>query len=378
MSKTRFLGPLCAFVIAASLPESLPALASDAINPGDQLIVTVYNHPELSGQVRVDSRGGISIPLAGYFIVSGLDLRSVDELVAKKLVTFVKFPAVDVQSVGESQFIFVAGGPGGVLPFSPGETLSTAISDMEKSLENKDPSENNRLVLTDVVDQSRLDLRRVSVDRSGRILGVFDTVAMRGTGDPGPMLHANDTIVFRNKPIPVYVSGYVAKPGPVYLDPDEQLSDALDQAGGTLPTAATSHIELTASDSTRRLVALGDPVFSEPASAGEVVLVPVAPRVQVNGLVARPGPVTLQHDFTVLGAINSAGGINKFANIKDVQVVRNGSVTSYDLTRLTYGDLSQNPTLQDGDSVFLPEGHKIDFTTVFSSFFNIAGLRGLL
>jgi polysaccharide export outer membrane protein len=352
-----------------------PVRAAEAVNPGDQLNVTVYNHPELSAQVKVDSQGGISLPVTGYLNVAGLSLKTIDDRIAHRLKPYIKFPAVDVQSLGETESVFIAGGPGGVLVFSPGETLSTALADVQKNLEHNDPQENNRLELTDVIDHSRLDLRRVGLLRGGKQIGLYDTIAMRATGDAGPMLYANDTIVFRNKPLQVNVTGYVAKPGAAYLDPNEPLSDAIEQAGGALPTAATAHVALTAADGSKTFVALGDPVFASPPAGGESIMIPAAPRVQVNGLVAKPGPVALQSDFTLLGAINSAGGINKYANIKDVQVVRDGTASRYDITRLTFGDMSQNPVLKDGDSVFVPEGHKIDFTTVFGE---IIGLRTFL
>ena len=375
LSDRRISAVLVVVMSVSWLTPVIASAASDSVNPGDQLNVTVYNHPELSEQVKVDSRGGISLPLAGYMTVSGQSLKTIDAVISQRLATFIKFPAVDVQSVGETATVFVAGGPGGILPFSPGETLTTALADVQKSLIDKDPQENNRLVLTDIIDHSRLDLRRVRLDRGGSTVGIYDTVLMRDTGDPGPQLHANDTIVFRNKPIRVSVTGNVAKPGPAFLEASEPLSDAIEQAGGILPTAAASHVDLASSNGAHRTVALGDPVFAMPATGGESIIIRAAPRVQVNGLVAKPGPVALQSDFTLLGAINSAGGINKFANIKNVQVVSDGQVASYDITRLTFGDLSQNPTLKDGDSVFVPEGHKIDFTAVFG---DIIGLRQLL
>lgn len=356
--------------VVFALTSAAWASSNDTVNPGDTLNVTVYNHPELSQQVKVDSKGGISLPLAGYLNVAGVRLQSIDEHIQERLSPFIKFPAVDVQNINETESVFVAGGPGGVLPFSPGETLTTALADVQKNLENKDPQENNRLLLTDLIDHSRLDLHRVGLYRAGAPFGTYDTVAMRDSGDPGPLLHANDTIVFRNKPVKVNVTGYVAKPGSAYLDPNEALSDAVEQTGGTLPSAAAAHVVITAPDGSKRLVALGDPAFSQPAVDGETILIPAAPRVQVNGLVAKPGPVALQTDFTLLGAINTAGGINKFANIKDVQVVRDGQTTQYDITKLTYGDMSQNPTLKDGDAVFVPEGHKIDFSVFFSNLVN--------
>jgi hypothetical protein len=44
---------------------------------------------------------------------------------------------------------------------------------------------------------------------------------------------------------------------------------------------------------------------------------------------------------------------------------------------LTFGDMSQNPTLKDGDSVFLPEGHKVDFSSVFYSLSTLGGIASL-
>ena len=54
----------------------------------------------------------------------------------------------------------------------------------------------------------------------------------------------------------------------------------------------------------------------------------------------------------------TAGGPTKQANLRDVQVVRDGVSTTYNVTALTHGDMSQNPTLQDGDTVVVPQGHK--------------------
>jgi protein involved in polysaccharide export with SLBB domain len=371
LSVLNFTFRIIAITVVILACCSPPAFCADGINRGDQLNILVYNHPELSSQIKVDSRGGISLPLAGYLAVSGLTLEAVDRLIEKRLAPFVNFPAVDVQSIGESQSLFVAGGPGGTLSFAPGETLTTALADVQKLLDQRDPQENNRLVITDVIDHSRLDLHRVGVDRSGTVIGVFDTVAMRATGDPGPILYADDTIVFRNKPIIVSVSGYVARPGFAYLDPSEPLSDAIEQAGGALPQAASAHVVIMSPNLAERSVALGDPLFAQPGIGGEKIFIPAAPRVQVNGLVAKPGPVVLANDFTLLGAINTAGGINKFANIKNVQLVRDGSTTTYDITRLTFGDMTQNPTLKDGDSIFVPEGHKIDFTGLFATLSNV-------
>jgi protein involved in polysaccharide export with SLBB domain len=141
--------------------------------------------------------------------------------------------------------------------------------------------------------------------------------------------------------------------------------------GGLTPSAANGEVSVTR-NATTHLYSLGDPIFKEPAQPGDRVLVPTAPRVNVAGMVTTPGPVVLKTNFSLLSALFSAGGPNKWANLKIVQVVHHDERTQYDITKLTHGDLTQNPTLHDGDVVFVPEGHKIDpgiafFSAIYSA-----------
>jgi len=68
-----------------------------------------------------------------------------------------------------------------------------------------------------------------------------------------------------------------------------------------------------------------------------------------------------------VSALASSGGYNKFADLRKVQIVHQGTRTQYDIVALAHGDLSQNPTLHDGDTVFVPEGHKTDWSQVFAA-----------
>jgi protein involved in polysaccharide export with SLBB domain len=84
-------------------------------------------------------------------------------------------------------------------------------------------------------------------------------------------------------------------------------------------------------------------------------------------MVVKPGDVQLKNDMTLLSALYGADGIQKWADLKKVQVMHGSQRTTYDVTALTHGDVSQNPPLSDGDTVFVPEGHKIDWTPVFAA-----------
>ena len=52
--------------------------------------------------------------------------------------------------------------------------------------------------------------------------------------------------------------------------------------------------------------------------------------------------------------------------------VHAGTTKSYDVTKLTHGDMSQNPMLADGDTVLVPEGHNIDWSGIFGILGGIA------
>jgi protein involved in polysaccharide export with SLBB domain len=177
--------------------------------------------------------------------------------------------------------------------------------------------------------------------------------------------------VFPDKPIDVRVMGDVEHPGTTYLAPDQTMSEAITQAGGLLPSSVSNHV-LLERDGQTRSIALGDPAFSEPAHPGDVITIPQAPRVNVIGDVTTPGVVALKTDPTLLSAMYTAGGPTKYADLRGVKVIRGSQKFDYDVTKLTHGDMSQNPALQDGDTVVVPEGHYFDFTGIFSILGGIA------
>jgi protein involved in polysaccharide export with SLBB domain len=167
--------------VAASLMLACMAPAVASIHAGDQLSVHVYNHPELSSDtVKVDSHGTISMPVVGTVVVAGLEPSAVSRILQIKLAPYLHYPAVDVRSTSESTVIFVAGGPGGVLPYAAGETLATALSDVEKGLQPSQLATNVASTnFTDLLDRSRIDISRVVVIRDDKTLGTFDMICER-------------------------------------------------------------------------------------------------------------------------------------------------------------------------------------------------------
>lgn len=81
-------------------------------------------------------------------------------------------------------------------------------------------------------------------------------------------------------------------------------------------------------------------------------------RIYVVGEVNHPGAVSLLPNATVLDALASAGGPAQFANRKKIFILRDegGKQVRYDFNyhNAIRGDLSQNITLQPGDTIVVP------------------------
>ena len=82
-------------------------------------------------------------------------------------------------------------------------------------------------------------------------------------------------------------------------------------------------------------------------------------RVYIIGKVLKPGPFALTAPTTILQALSYAGGLDKFADLKEIKVLRNGGkgqVTipvNYD--KLINGqDLDSNILLHTGDTILVP------------------------
>jgi polysaccharide export outer membrane protein len=343
----------------AMLALTLPALAN--VHAGDQLDVTVFNHPDLSRKVTVDSSGRIAYPLIGSLSVGD----AAPEVVARRLATalsyYVNDARVDVQLVGEGTSINVAGGPGGKIPYTPGETLMTAMATF-KTVDDLP------------IQHSRVDLSRVGVQHDAQTVGTFNVAALSASGGTGPALQPGDTIVLVDKPNAVRVEGAVLHPGVAYLAPSEPLSEAVTQLGGPLPTAADGHLTLVRDGVSTRF-STSDPTFFNAAHNGDTIIVPPAPRVTVTGMVTTPSTVSLKSNDTVIGAIYTAGGPTKDADLRHISVVHaDGTRSNYDLSKAAQGDPNANGKLADGDMVSVPQSHRLEASTIWGILGAISGL----
>ncbi len=366
-------------MIAAMFVASAPCAtsASSILHPGDKIDVVVYTHPDLSSTVTIAGNGTISLPAAGSIDAQGLSPEELAQRIEMRLAPMVKMVSVRVALETQSENIFVAGGPGGTLVYEPGESLVNILDRLQFSptrrAEQTSPDPHEVIGYAQQVSSAPLDLfdgpidfTRVSILRDGKNLGPYDLIALREAGERGPVLLPDDTVQLVNKPIAVHVRGDVPQPGTAYLNPSDPLERAVDQVGGTTQTSSQTALTLVRAGS-EQVASLGSAVFAAPAVNGDEVIVKRAPRVDVFGTVVKPGDTYLRGNETLVAAIYNAGGPDRYANLKSVQVFHNGVKTEYNLAHLQKGHEGDNPMLYDGDVVFVPQGSTIDAFLIFQS-----------
>ncbi len=99
--------------------------------------------------------------------------------------------------------------------------------------------------------------------------------------------------------------------------------------------------------------------FVEEPSVTVVVKQINSRRVFITGLVGKPGAYPMTRAITVLQLISIAGGLDEFANVKKIMIMRNDGGRQISM-KFNYADvrqgknLQQNIELQAGDTVVVP------------------------
>jgi polysaccharide export outer membrane protein len=278
------------------------------IGPRDEIEVNVFDVPELNVTVRVRESGFIALPLVGALPAAGLTESELLASLEKRLADYVKHPqaSVFISNYG-SQKVAVLGAiqKPGTYSLRKGqnsilELISEAggISDRAGNIVNFVPAE-----LSGVSAGNEVEARAQLALASDRLLNLT--------------------------PPTVLTKGTVSNAGvgiQVYLDQ-------------VLGTSGSIPLEL-------------------PVRGGDMIIVPEAGKIMVEGEVERTGTFELGRQMTLLGALAAAGGITYSAKVDEIEIVRDVGVDQkarlvMDLERLANGE-EKDVRLRSGDIVRVP------------------------
>lgn len=269
--------------------------ANYQIGAGDEIEVNVFDVPELNVTAKVRESGFVSLPLIGAVQAIGKTESELSDEIASRLRTFVRDPQVSLYiSHYGSQVVAVLGAVR-----NPGNY----------------PLKKGANSVLEV-----LGIAGGISEKAGNFL-TFIPAEVSGLRDAGDPLARAQLAVHGTPRERVQSSG---------------VELALDQVLGTSGTLP----------------------ISIPVRGGDIILVPEAGKVMVEGEVQRPGSFDLGQQMTLLSALAASGGITYGAKIDEVEVTRdlpNARKVSlvYNLERIASGE-EPDLRLRNGDIVRVP------------------------
>jgi polysaccharide export outer membrane protein len=227
---------------ASAAPADLAELVSDRpqpyrIGPQDVLLVTVWDHPEITlalGQYRTDQASGTLVeedgtmyfPYVGKLMIKGLTISEARARLTAELAKVLRNPQVDLKVLAfRSQKVYVGG-----------EVHTPAVYSITDVPFTLAEAMNRAGGFTPAADDSRLLLARG--DRTWRL--DFQDLLARGNRIGAIYLKDGDSLtVPNNLEDPVYLLGEVTRPGSLPLvHGNLSLAKALADAGGILGASA--------------------------------------------------------------------------------------------------------------------------------------------
>ncbi len=112
-------------------PDALTQVATAyTLGSSDRLRVTVFGHPDLSGEFEVDGSGAISLPLIGQQKALGLTTKQLEESITTTLSSgYILNPRVSAEVINYRPF-YILGEVGrpGEYPYTSGLTVQNAVA----------------------------------------------------------------------------------------------------------------------------------------------------------------------------------------------------------------------------------------------------------
>ena len=192
------------------------------LGSGDVLRVNVYQNPDLTLETRVTEAGIVSYPLLGPIRLGGLSVTAAEKLIADGLRSgnFVKQPQVTLvvlQVRGNQVSVLGQVNRPGRYPL---EVADMRLSDLIATAGGTAPTGTDLVVVTGTRDGKPF---RFEVD--------LPTLFSAGGRDKDIFILNGDTVWIDRQPI-VYIYGEVQRPGPMRLEREMTLLQALATGGG--------------------------------------------------------------------------------------------------------------------------------------------------
>jgi polysaccharide export outer membrane protein len=348
MAMTRWVGLLgLCLVLLSAWAQDPPR-----VQPGDSLRITVEGDESLSRVYVVDSTGAFRMPLIGLVQAGGRTTDEVAQEIARRLRegNFYRDPKVTVEIAQRAEpKVTVLGAVRRAGDFTL--QASWRLSDALKAAQP-----------TDTADLSAVRLERLNGERL--TLNHLKFI-QEGDESANPLLQAGDRIFvpLRAGGRNVLVLGAVRAPGAFDYENARTLIQAIGKAGGTLPEADTTRIQIRRANQAEpipvNLNTIQGDIELQPGDQINVPFRSVRQFIVVRGAVNRAGLINYAENMTLTQAIEAAGGPKPNAILERVVILRPAERgkqqrITVNLLEVAQGTRPDEPLLP-GDTVEVPE-----------------------
>jgi polysaccharide biosynthesis/export protein len=254
--------------VPAAEPLARPQAAVETrrdyvVGAGDVLRINVYQSADLSLEARVSESGVISYPLLGQVAVGGLSIAQIETTIAEGLKkgNFLRQPQVNVLLVqvrgNQASVLGMAARPGRY----PIEVNGMRLSEL--------------LALAGGITVGGSEIVTLSGVRDGQPfrLQVDISALFGGNGTPleNPLVLNGDTLYVDRAPT-AYIYGEVQRPGPIPLQGDMTLMQAVASGGGLTPRGTERGMRIHRRNAAGKLEVI-EPRMGDIVRTGDVIYV---------------------------------------------------------------------------------------------------------
>ena len=312
--------------ISDLLPMDLPVGPDYVVGPGDGVTISLWGNVSQRLNRNVDREGRVPLPLVGPVLISGKSLAEAQQTIQQALRTQFRDVSADVSLTRlRTVRIYVVGdvqNPGAY-------DISSLSTPLNALFSANGPTE-------------RGSLRNVRHYRGKDLIQEVDLydLLLHGVRSDLRRLESGDTVQVLPLGPQITIEGMVRRPAVYELKGEKTLAEALELAGGILPTAALRHIEVqrVVDHEKRTMLDLDLPKGEDPTSVssqfnsflihdGDVVHVfPIAPynqdAVYLQGHVLRPGRYSYQEGMKLTDLISSYKDLLPEPSAQYAEIVR--------------------------------------------------------
>lgn len=323
------------------IPMDLPVGPDYVVGPGDGLAIDLWGATSQRITRTVDRLGRVSLPEAGPVLVSGRTLGEVQELVQRTLRGQFRDVSTDI-SLSRLRTVraYVVG--------EVNEPGAYDVSSLSTPL--------NALFAAGGITV-RGSLRTVKHYRGKTLVQEVDAydLLLRGVRTDIQHIENGDTLIVPPLGSQVTVEGAVRRPAIYELHGEKSLAEALELAGGVLPTAALRHVEVQRVEAHEKRTMLSLDLSASEGSVSdtkaltdfsvrdgdEIHVFPIAPynqdAIYLQGHVLRPGRYSYKSGMTLHDVLGSYQDLLPEPSQKYAEIIRlkspdfAPSVESFDL-----------------------------------------------